>query len=198
MTVGGNLILTGMPGAGKSTVGVILAKTLGMDFLDTDLLICRRRNATLQSILDREGLSSFLDLEEDVIRSLRPERTVIATGGSAPLRDGAMEHLKTLGTEGFQVLHGAVPQGGRASRGDHRPLRPERTDHILLQIQKGRKSLPVENALKRGVPPPADQKIGVQKVHAQCFGQNHADGAFSGAGHTGQNQIAAHSHSPIS
>ena len=98
MTVGGNLILTGMPGAGKSTVGVILAKTLGMDFLDTDLLICRRRNATLQSILDREGLSSFLDLEEDVIRSLRPERTVIATGGSVPLRDGAMEHLNTLGT----------------------------------------------------------------------------------------------------
>ena len=56
MTVDRNIVLIGMPGAGKSTVGVILAKTLGMDFLDTDLAICRRRGATLQSILDEEGL----------------------------------------------------------------------------------------------------------------------------------------------
>ena len=98
MTVNGNIILIGMPGAGKSTVGVILAKTLGMDFLDTDLAICRRHGGTLQSILDNEGLEAFLDLEEDVVRSLRPENTVIATGGSVPLRDRAMEHLKSGGT----------------------------------------------------------------------------------------------------
>ena len=98
MTVDRNIVLIGMPGAGKSTVGVILAKTLGMDFLDTDLAICRRRGATLQSILDEEGLEAFLDLEEDVVRGLRPENTVIATGGSVPLRDSAMEHLKAGGT----------------------------------------------------------------------------------------------------
>ena len=94
----GNIILIGMPGAGKSTVGVILAKTLGMDFLDTDLAICRRAGGTLQSILDEEGLEAFLDLEEDVVRSLQPDNTVIATGGSVPLRDRAMEHLRSGGT----------------------------------------------------------------------------------------------------
>ncbi len=95
--MGDNLILIGMPGAGKSTVGVILAKTLGMDFLDTDLVICRREEATLQEILDRDVLDHFLRLEENVICSLNPEKTVLATGGSVPLRDGAMEHLKPLG-----------------------------------------------------------------------------------------------------
>ena len=93
-----NIILIGMPGAGKSTVGVILAKALGMDFLDTDLAICRRRGDTLQAILDSDGLDAFLDLEEDVVCSLRPEGTVIATGGSVPMRDRAMEHLKAGGT----------------------------------------------------------------------------------------------------
>ena len=93
-----NLILIGMPGAGKSTVGVILAKTLGMDFLDTDLAICRHRGETLQQILDREGLDAFLDLEEQVVLGLRPESTVVATGGSVPMRERAMEHLKGRGT----------------------------------------------------------------------------------------------------
>ena len=93
-----NLILIGMPGAGKSTVGVILAKTLGMDFLDSDLAICRRAGTTLQDILDREGLDAFLDLEESVILDLETQNTVIATGGSAPMRERAMTHLKALGT----------------------------------------------------------------------------------------------------
>lgn len=105
MTLGNNIILIGMPGAGKSTVGVILAKTLGMDFLDTDLAICRRRGATLQSILDTEGLESFLDLEENIVLSLRPENTVIATGGSVPLREQAMNHLKA----GGRIIYLDVP-----------------------------------------------------------------------------------------
>ena len=103
--MGNNIILIGMPGAGKSTIGVILAKTLGMDFLDSDLLICRRRETTLQQILDREGLDAFLHLEEDVILGLRPESTVLATGGSVPLSDRAMEHLKPQGT----VIYLEVP-----------------------------------------------------------------------------------------
>ena len=98
MTVRDNIILIGMPGAGKSTIGVILAKTLGMDFLDSDLAICRRREKKLQDILDEEGLEAFLRLEEDVILDLHPRCTVLATGGSVPLRDRAMEHLKAQGT----------------------------------------------------------------------------------------------------
>ena len=103
--MGNNIILIGMPGAGKSTIGVILAKTLGMDFLDSDLAICRRRGTTLQQILDTEGLENFLDLEEDVILGLRPESTVLATGGSVPMRPRAMEHLKPQGT----VIYLEVP-----------------------------------------------------------------------------------------
>ncbi len=93
-----NIILTGMPGAGKSTIGVILAKTLGYDFLDSDLVICRRAGKTLQEILDQEGLDEFLRLEEDVICGLELRRTVLATGGSVPMRPRAMEHLKRQGT----------------------------------------------------------------------------------------------------
>ncbi len=96
--MGNNIILIGMPGAGKSTIGVILAKALGYDFLDSDLVICRRSGRTLQEILDQDGLERFLQLEEDVICDLHPDHTVLATGGSVPMRDRAMEHLKPLGT----------------------------------------------------------------------------------------------------
>lgn len=93
-----NIILIGMPGAGKSTIGVILAKTLGMDFLDSDLVICRETGKTLQEILDGQGLEAFLQIEEDIACALAPKRTVIATGGSVPLSDRAMAHLKSQGT----------------------------------------------------------------------------------------------------
>jgi len=93
-----NIILIGMPGAGTSTVGVLLAKTLGLDFLDTDLLICRKKGTTLQHVLNQEGLEAFLDLEEQVVTAIHPEATVVATGGSVPMRPAAMTHLKALGT----------------------------------------------------------------------------------------------------
>lgn len=92
-----NLTLIGMPGSGKSTVGVVLAKTLGFSFLDVDLVIQERQGALLQELLDRFGDQGFLDLEGDTIRSLTPHRTVLAPGGSCVLRAGAMEHLKSLG-----------------------------------------------------------------------------------------------------
>lgn len=95
--LGSNIILIGMPGAGKSTVGVILAKTLGMDFLDSDLVICKKSGKTLQEILDQDGLDSFLQLEEQIVCQLQLERTVLATGGSVPMRQKAMEHLRTQG-----------------------------------------------------------------------------------------------------
>ena len=92
-----NIILIGMPGAGKSTVGVLLAKTLGYAFLDTDLVIQEREGRLLQDLVDELGVEAFLDREAAAICSVDCDRTVIATGGSVVCRDGAMEHLKDLG-----------------------------------------------------------------------------------------------------
>ena len=92
-----NITLIGMPGSGKSTAGVLLAKLLGYQFLDVDLLIQEREGALLQEILDRRGTAAFLDAEEAAVRSLDCRRTVIAPGGSAVCREGAALHLKGLG-----------------------------------------------------------------------------------------------------
>ena len=89
-----NIILIGMPGAGKSTVGVILAKALGYDFLDTDLLISRQTGQTLQNILNTYGIKFFLRAEEDAALSTNCHNTIIATGGSMVLSKKAMLHLK--------------------------------------------------------------------------------------------------------
>lgn len=80
--------LIGMPGSGKSTVGVLLAKALGYDFLDTDLLLQRREGMYLQDILERRGIEAFLDAEEAAVRSLTCQNTVIAPGGSVVCRRG--------------------------------------------------------------------------------------------------------------
>ena len=93
-----DIVLIGMPGSGKSTVGVLLAKALGCLFTDVDLLISHRAKKPLQRILDEDGLEAFLALEEEVGSRLRAENTVIATGGSMVISDKAMRHLKTLGT----------------------------------------------------------------------------------------------------
>lgn len=92
-----NVTLIGMPGSGKSTVGVLLAKLLGYRFLDVDLLIQEREGALLQEILDSRGTQSFLDAEEAAVLSLDCRRTVIAPGGSAVCREGAALHLKGMG-----------------------------------------------------------------------------------------------------
>lgn len=93
-----NIILIGMPGSGKSSVGVVLAKVLGYDFLDGDLLIQSREGALLQELLNSRGVEAFLDLEGEVLSSIRCQRTVIAPGGSCVCRAKAMEHLRSLGT----------------------------------------------------------------------------------------------------
>ena len=92
-----NIILIGMPGAGKSTVGVLLAKTLGYAFLDTDLVIQQRGGALLQPLVDSLGVEAFLDVEADAICSVECRGTVIAPGGSAVCRERAMSHLRALG-----------------------------------------------------------------------------------------------------
>lgn len=93
-----NIILIGMPGSGKSSVGVVLAKALGYGFLDADLLIQERENALLQQILNEHGVERFLDIEGEVISSIECSKTVVAPGGSCICRADAMEHLRKLGT----------------------------------------------------------------------------------------------------
>ena len=92
-----NIVLIGMPGSGKSTVGVLLAKALGYDFVDTDLLIQLREGCTLEELLRRKGIDAFLDIEGEVCAALEAENTVIATGGSAVYREHAMERLRADG-----------------------------------------------------------------------------------------------------
>ena len=90
-----------MPGSGKSTLGVLLAKAIGYSFVDTDLIISRRADKPLQRILDQDGMERFLSLEEEVGSSLDCDRTVVATGGSMVLSERAMEHLRAVGTVVF-------------------------------------------------------------------------------------------------
>lgn len=92
-----NVVLIGMPACGKSTVGVLLAKTLGVGFYDTDLCIQQREQRLLQQILDEKGIDYFLDAERDAILSLDCKNAVVATGGSAVFRDEAMQKLKRGG-----------------------------------------------------------------------------------------------------
>ena len=88
-----NIVLIGMPGAGKSTVGVLLAKSLGMDFCDTDILIQKQTGTTLQETINSKGLDEFLKIENSVLAGIKLENTVIATGGSAVYGRQAMENL---------------------------------------------------------------------------------------------------------
>lgn len=121
---GTNLILTGMPASGKSTAGVILAKILGMDFLDSDLLIQKRAGMRLPEILGERGLEGFLALEEETVCGISAEHTVIATGGSVIYGRKAMQHLKSLG----RIVYLEVPFEQLAGR-----LRDVRSRGVVLK-----------------------------------------------------------------
>ncbi len=92
-----NLVLIGMPGAGKSTVGVILAKKTTRDFVDTDVLIQTTHGRSLQDIVDTDGYAVLRKIEEDILLDLSVKNQVIATGGSAVYSARAMTHLKSEG-----------------------------------------------------------------------------------------------------
>jgi shikimate kinase len=92
-----NVVLIGMPGAGKSTVGIILAKLTSRDFIDTDVLIQISQGRFLQDIVDTEGYMALRRIEENILLGLHCHNHVIATGGSAVYSQGAMEHLKSNG-----------------------------------------------------------------------------------------------------
>ena len=93
-----NIILIGMPGAGKSTVGVVLAKKRGCRFLDSDLLIQEKYDALLHELITEHKAEGFWKIEEEVNASIRAKNTVIATGGSVIYGPAAMAHFKEIGT----------------------------------------------------------------------------------------------------
>lgn len=93
-----NIILIGMPGAGKSTVGVVLAKKLGLQFLDSDLVIQEKEKKLLYQLIDELGEAGFLMLENKINAAIEVKNAVIATGGSAVYGKEAMEHFKENGT----------------------------------------------------------------------------------------------------
>ena len=92
-----NVTLIGTPGAGKSTLGVVLAKILGYEFLDSDLLIQKQEKKRLSRIIEEKGTEGFMAVENRVNASIEAENTVIATGGSVVYCDEAMQHLKSIG-----------------------------------------------------------------------------------------------------
>lgn len=92
-----NIVLIGMPGAGKSTVGIILAKQTSRGFVDTDVLIQTSQGRSLQDIVDDEGYRVLRQIEEEVLLGLSVHNHVIATGGSAAYSEPGMRHLKTCG-----------------------------------------------------------------------------------------------------
>lgn len=93
-----NIVLIGMPGAGKSTVGVVLAKRLGYRFVDSDLLIQDQYGKLLHELISEHGVDGFLKIENQVNAGIQLTRSVIATGGSAVYGQEAMEHLKKIST----------------------------------------------------------------------------------------------------
>jgi shikimate kinase len=104
-TKGRNIVLIGMPGVGKSTVGVLLAKALGMHFLDTDVFIQAAIGRSLQEIIDTDGLATFCKIEEDYATCIDLTNAVIATGGSVVYSEKAMRRLGVHGV----IVHLDLP-----------------------------------------------------------------------------------------
>ena len=93
----GNIVLIGMPSCGKSTMGVLIAKNLGLKFLDSDLLIQEREGKLLHELIKERGNEEFIKIENDANMSIDVQNTVISTGGSVVYCEGAMKHLSDIG-----------------------------------------------------------------------------------------------------
>lgn len=103
-----NIVLIGMPGSGKSTLGVLLAKFLGYDFVDMDIIIQKATGKKLSEIIEERGNEGFLDVEGEIAAGYKPEGnhpTIIATGGSVVYRESAMRNLRSIG----KVVYLSVP-----------------------------------------------------------------------------------------
>lgn len=163
-----NIILIGMPGVGKSTIGVVLAKQLGYQFVDADLLIQEQEHRLLKEIIAEEGVDGFLAVENRVNASIQTERAVISTGGSVIYGKDAMEHLKSIGTVVYLKLsyealqrrlrnlkdRGVVLRDGQTLRDlyeERTPLYEKYADLVIvedgLDIEQTREAL--EQELKR-------------------------------------------------
>ena len=128
-----SIVLIGMPGCGKSTLGVILAKELGLGFVDTDIVIQNRTGLLLQTTLEKSGILGLLDEEEKAILSLDLSKPyVVSTGGSAVLREKSMEHLKRNGVCVYIQLDYSEIEG-RINNRDTRGIAAEK-DETLKDI----------------------------------------------------------------
>lgn len=137
-----NIVLIGMPGVGKSTLGIVLAKILCMDFVDADLLIQQSCDKSLQRLIDTLGPDAFLEIENQVLSEMSFEHSVIATGGSAIYSEPAMEppvRDRPRGVSEDQLRRAEVPSGrllrarrGHARRHRHEPARPLQTERLPL------------------------------------------------------------------
>lgn len=156
-----NITLIGMPGSGKSTVGVLLAKIMGCGFLDTDLLIQQREGALLQDIIEQKGVTYFLQAEEKAVRAVNCQRHVIAPGGSVVCSPRAMEHLKALGTVVYLRL----------------PL-----DELTARIQ---------NISTRGIAMEPGQTLAGVYVHRAPLYETYADHTVDCAGQTLEQTVQA-------
>ena len=93
-----NIVLIGMPGAGKSTLGIVLAKIMNYHFIDADLVIQNQCDKTLQKLIDACGPEGFIEVENEILRDIEASKSIISTGGSAVYSDEAMQHLTEIGT----------------------------------------------------------------------------------------------------
>lgn len=134
-----NIILIGMPGVGKSTIGVVLAKKLGYSFLDSDLRIQEQEHMLLHELIDKYGHDGFNEIENRINASIDTTKTVIATGGSAIYGTEAMEHLKKIGT----IVYLSLPYDELCERlGDlHQRGVSMKDGQTLLSLYEERKPL---------------------------------------------------------
>ena len=158
-----NIVLIGMPGAGKSTVGVILAKVLGYQFIDADLVIQKRENRLLHEIISEEGLDGFLKAEENanVYIAQNEEKSIVATGGSVVYCEKAMQELKKTGRVIYLELEydqlkkrlgnlkgrGVVLKDGQDLRGLYEERIPLYEKYADLTVNE--KNLDVEQTLQK-------------------------------------------------
>lgn len=158
-----NIVLIGMPGVGKSTVGVILAKVLGYQFIDADLVIQKRENRLLHEIISEEGLDGFLKAEENanVYIAQNEEKSIVATGGSVVYCEKAMQELKKTGQVIYLELEydqlkkrlgnlkgrGVVLKDGQDLRGLYEERIPLYEKYADLTVNE--KNLDVEQTLQK-------------------------------------------------
>lgn len=156
MAENNNIILIGMPGAGKSTVGVVLAKNMGYHFVDSDLVIQDKTGQLLSEIIDEKGLDGFREIEDEVNAGIQAEKTVISTGGSVVYCEKAMAHFAEIGKivyldvtyEALRRRLGDLNKRGVAIKegftlldlyNERKPLYEKYAD---IQIRVGRKNIP--------------------------------------------------------